>query len=171
MALQSPFSKLLQQIKNRIIDQVPEIRYINQELGQLEEARPPVTYPCVLIDMDEFEFTEAGNEPKQMADGFVVIRLALPSYSSSSNLAPDAVFEKAMDYYELEYKMYSALHNWAPTGFSRMLRKKTSTEKREDNKRVRVMPFAINFEDSGAKKTYTIRATPDPVINGEIGEV
>lgn len=145
-----------------------EIRYINQELGQLEEARPPVTYPCVLIDMDEFEYSETGNEAKQMADGFVVIRLALPTYSSSSSLAPDAVFEKAMDYYELEYKVYSALHRWAPTGFGKLLKKKASTEKREDNKRVRIMAFAVNFEDSGAKKTYTIRATPDPVINGEI---
>lgn len=171
MALQSPFSKLLQQIKDRITDQVPEIRYINQELGQLEETKPPVTYPCVLIDMDEFEFTETGNEPKQMADGFVVIRLGLKTNSTSSNLAPAAVFEKAMEFYELEYKLYSALHNWAPTGFSRLLRKKASTEKREDNMRVRIMPFAINFEDSGAKKTYTIRATPEPTINGEINEV
>jgi hypothetical protein len=171
MALQSPFSKLLQQLKNKIKAEVPEIRYINQDLGQLEEPRPPVTYPCVLIDMDEFDFSEVGNEPKQMADGFVIIRLCLQTSSSSSSLAPDVVFEKSLDFYELEYKLYSVLHSWAPVGFGKMLRKKASTEKRDDNKRVRLMPFAINFEDSHAKKVRTIRATPNALINGEINEV
>lgn len=164
MDLQSPFSLLFERILARLVAEVPELRYINQELGQLEEDRPPVTYPCALIDMDEFQFSEIGNKPRQLADGFVVLRLAFKTYSSSSNLTTEAVREKALEFYEIEYKIMSKLHNWAPEGFGRLLRRKATTEKRDDNKRVRIMPFAVNFEDSGAVPVYTITARPNPLI-------
>lgn len=168
MALQSPFANLYEAILTKLDTDVPELRYINQEMGQLEEPRPSVSWPCALLDIDEFEFTEVGNDPKQLGDGFIILRLGLQKWSSISSLAPALVRERGLANYELENKIISVLHNWAPNGFGRLLRRKVSSEKREDDIRVRVLAFAVNFEDSAAVPVRTITARPNPIINQEL---
>lgn len=149
MALESPNSILYEAIVERIKTTVPDIKYIDQDLGQMENYgdRPALSFPAVLIDLDEFEFSEVGSNPVQMADGFVVIRLAVPQWSSTAGFTPAGVREKALKYYEIEQKLIEKLHNWAPTGFNRLLRRKVRSEKRDDLYRVRIIAFQIGYKD------------------------
>lgn len=169
MALQSAFANLFEAITARLDSVVTEIRYINHDFGQLEEPRPSVSWPCALFDFDEFELSETGNKPKQLADGFVQVRLGLQQWSKTSNIATEQVREKGLQYYEVEQKVYAALHNWAPAGFSRLLCRKRFTEKRDDDVRVRVLVFAISYEESAAVQTFQLVPRPDAVINSEVG--
>lgn len=166
MALTSPNSNLYEAILQRIKEAVPEVKYIDQDLGQMEnyEGRPPVSFPAVLIDLDEFEFSDVGSDPAQLADGFVVLRLAVPAWSSSAGFAPQNVREKALQYYEVEQKLITKLHAWAPAGFNKLIRKKVRTEKRDDLYRVRIIAFAISYTDKSCVPQRQSVPRPIPKI-------
>lgn len=169
MALQSAFGNLYNEILNRLKTEVPEIRYVNHDLGQLEQPKPSVSWPCILIDLDEFEFTDVAGNNKQLADGFIVLRIGFQQWSKTSSITPDSVREKGLGYYELEAKIYKALHSWAPQGFGRLLRRKASTEKRDDDVRVRLLVFAVNFEDNDAAPEYETTPRPSLKIKASSG--
>ena len=163
--LVSPFGNLYQGVVERLTAQVPAIRYIDQDLGQLEnyDVRPPVSWPCCLLDIDEFDFTEMENTQNQMGVGLVICRIGLVKYTESNNLVPENIRENALQYFEIEQMVYTALHGWSPDGFTRLLRRKAKTEKRDDDIRVRIVPFAISFKDASAAPQRTSVHRP-PVI-------
>lgn len=167
--LTSPFAKLHNAIIERITTMVPEIRFIDQDLGQLEnyDIRPAVSWPCILMDVsDDWNYSEQGNKAHQMAEGSVLIRLALVKYTDTTNITPANRREAGLQYYELEHKLVAALHNWAPEGFGKMLRRKATTEKREDDIRVRALPFACSFIDTVAAPATQKISRPEPIIAG-----
>ena len=169
MALTSPEANLYTEILERLKTEVPELQYIEQDLGQLEnyELRPPVAWPCVLMDLDDFDFSDDGGELIQEGDGFVQIRVGLVQYSQSNNLVPDNIRENALYYMEVTQKVYVALHGWAPTGFGRLVRRKMITEKRDDDIRVKVLRFSVSYKDASAKPAKTTVPRPAAVIGKE----
>lgn len=163
--LQSPEANLFQSVIEKLIADVPELRYIDQDLGQLEnyDMRPAVSWPCGLLDIEEFKFSEQGNFKIQLAEGIVSIRIGLVKYTDSNNLTPKAIRENALLYYEVENKVYKALHGWNPEGFSRLLRRASGTEKRDDDIRVRIMKFATSYTDESAKEIR--QSVPRPNVD------
>lgn len=153
----SPKAELFKAILERLKDKVPELRYINQDLGQLENygMRPAVAWPCCLIDIADFQYSEQNNEKVQLSIGSVIIRTGLVQYSDSSNLTDETIRNNAIQYYEVENKIYQALHGWAPSNMGKMLRKADGTEKRDDDIRVRVTRYAVSYTDSSAVDLYT----------------
>lgn len=158
----SPFSNLYLKTLARLTETVPELHYIDQDLGQLENygQRPPVSWPCVLLEVDEFDFSDIQNGTTQLGEGFLIVRLAYPAYSASNNLAPEAVRLKALEYYDLEQKIHEALHGWSSDGFSKLLRRKSKLERRDDDIRVRVIPYATSFTDDTTKPVRQSVARP-----------
>lgn len=45
-------------ISATIKDSVPEIRWVDFDLGQLDADPPPVSWPCVLVGFDDSEFVD-----------------------------------------------------------------------------------------------------------------
>ena len=155
-------------LQNRIKTEVPEIRYIEQDLGQLEvyEDRPAVSWPCVLLD---FQVSEYRDQLLNVQDGDLVItvRIGHNPYSHSHNLAALEVREKALHYYELENKVYKALQGFEHEDFFNPLsRKNAATEKRDDPFRVRVLTFDCGIEDYTAQPDYQY-VQPDLSIDYE----
>lgn len=166
----SPKATLFQALIERITTQVPTIRFVDQDWGQLENygtGKPPVSWPCALVDMAEFAYTEIGGVNRQSATGFVQIRLAQVQWSPSNSLAPTAIRQKAIEYYETEQALHEALQGWAPTGFSRMLRRTGQLEQRDDDIRVLVLRYYISYDDSTAQYKYTAVPRPDASIGIE----
>lgn len=158
--MESVFNRLLIAIKNKIFTDLPDspeepgIRYINQDLGQLDfyVQRPPVSWPCVLID-----FTDTTYEQKQFKAQWgqmnITLRMGFDQWSDSSNLAPQEVEEKALRYFELENKLYKALQDWDADGLLmvKMRRIGALSEQREDKYRVRRLSFRAMYEDRAAQ--------------------
>lgn len=147
-----PFLGLYQAIVSRLKLKVPEVRWIDLDMGQLENYgdRPAVSWPCVLIDFPGIQYEDA-SEALQFAQGAVVLRLAFPPFSPSNGSVPTLVQEKALKYFEIEDKIFKALHGWKPAEYGYMMRTSASTEAREgDTIRVRVLSYGISFEDNGA---------------------
>lgn len=149
MSLQSPLSKLYTSLIDRIKTKTPGIKFISQDLGQLEfyDDRPPVTFPCLLIDVGELNFTDAGNG-MQIALTNITLRLALATYSDVSSLTSDQIRALGLQFYELEHQLCSDLHNWTPPHdeLGALVRAATNTEKRDDNIRVRQITFSTSLQ-------------------------
>lgn len=150
--LQSPISKLYTAVLDRIKAAAPGIRFITQDLGQLEfyDTKPPVSWPCVLIDVGDLNF-EDGSHNFQIANASITLRLALTTYSDVSSLTSDQVRELGLEFYELEHKLGNVLHNWQPPHdeLGALVRTATATEKREDNIRVRQITFTTTLQYDG----------------------
>lgn len=171
---QSFYSLLFVALQARIQEQVPEIRWVDLDTGQLEsyDIRPAVAWPCVLIDFPASQFTNE-SQLVQWGDVNIELRLGFPEFSQSSNTAPVAVKEKALKFFELESKLYKALQGWAAsdqegeTISQPLIRLQVATEKREDAIRVRSMVFTTAFQDASAQPEYTV-ATPN--LQFDLGE-
>lgn len=167
MALTSKEAILFDAVLNRIAT-VPEIRYIEQDMGQLEnyEIKPPVSWPCALIDVDDLDFSEAGSNLVQLVEGFIQVRVGLVQYTQSNNLVPTNIRENSYKYLEYVDKVNKVLHGWNAPGFGKLLRRKAVTEKRDDDIRVKILRYAVSYKEDLSAATQTA-PRPDSVIGGE----
>lgn len=170
MAVLSPKAQLFLAIQDRMKAQVAALKWIDQNFGQIDnyDQRPPVLFPCALIDLTGFTYEEL---PKgaQRANGRVVISLSTSPFSNSNASTPVPQKEKAIEYYEIEWAIHQALHNWTPvTGMDKLLRRTEDKQEREDPIRERLIIFECGYCDGGAVPATTQIARPEPFIGGDI---
>ena len=166
--MHSPFANLFDAILTRIAAEVPSIRYIDQELGQLKKARAPVSWPCLLIDFEDFHFDDL-SEHVQMAKGIVTLQLGFAPYSPTAQSAPLENREQALGYYDIEWHLHKAIHGWQPGDeYGSFCRIAATTQRRSDNYRVREIRYSIAFEDYSTKRS--LRYVPaEVVVTEQIG--
>jgi hypothetical protein len=153
------FGEMLIAIQTRIADTVPEIKYVNMDLGQLEVYAldsPSVNWPCLLIDFNDTTYADL-HGGLQEADAMMMVRLGFNPYSQTSNLQPEDVRRKGLAYFAIESKVHAALHGWQPLKESGKAlcqpfsRRRATTERREEDAfRVRMLGFTYGFMDDGA---------------------
>jgi hypothetical protein len=75
--MNSPFTKLYTAIIAHLQTNMPTLRYIAQDLGQIDfyEDTPPVSWPCLLMDIGDASFSDASHG-MQLAEASVTLRLA-----------------------------------------------------------------------------------------------
>ena len=151
--MNSPFAQLLLALQERIKTAVPAVNYIDQDVGQLSgKGRPPVQWPCVLIDFDNFRFKDLG-EQVQTAQGTVVLRLGFAPHSPSNAATPEPYRQQAIGYYDVEWDLHRALHGWSPGADHGSLgRKSALTQVRTDAYRVRELRYKIAFDDRSTQR-------------------
>lgn len=139
----------------------PYFRFVDQDFGQLEahygDMRVPVSWPCVLIDIDEVSYKDM-SQNTQTGIATIILRLGFPPFSSSSSITPAEYRQKALYYYDLEQILHLALQGQAPQlivddvdiladVFGRYDRISAKTEPRSDLIRVRTITYTIAFDD------------------------
>lgn len=168
--MNSPFANIFLAIQSHIKTNVAFIKYTDQDLGQLKAQRPAVSWPCVLIDFEDFSFSSLA-ENVQQAEGIVVVRLAFPPYSGTSSASPAPYAEAALSYYDMEWQLHKLLQGWQPCNTSGKLdRTNATTQKRNDNYRVRELRYKLAFEDYSTKNaisyaTVSLTVAEEMVIN------
>ena len=171
MSLLSPNGQLFIAIQERLKDKLGTIlKWIDQNFGQLDidATRPPVNFPCALIDLTGFSFEDYPNG-KQKANGRLVISLSTAPFSYSNAVTPMPQREKALEYYEIEHSIHKALHNWIPVpGMEKLLRRTMDKQEREDSLRERVLVFECGYTDCGAEPVTTKIARTEPIIGGDV---
>lgn len=141
---------------------VPEIRWIDQDFGQLErfKYRPEVVFPCALIDFIQATYSNMA-ELSQVGEVVINIRLGFSPFSQSHNAAPLDVRERALEYYTVEQKVYEATQGWHNQFTQPFIRQSVTTEQRDNDEeglRVRVLTFTTAYEDLSAMRKYTRKA-------------
>lgn len=151
--MNSSFARLFLALQARIAAQVPDIKHIAHDMGQFSaKGRPPVSWPCVLIDFDDFSF-DSLSENVQVAKGTVVISLGFNPHSGTGKDMPPDYREAALAYYDLEWTLHKALQGWSPDGdeYGHLVRTSAATQRRQDGYRVRELTYSICFDDYSAK--------------------
>lgn len=147
-------------------DRNPYFRFVDQDLGQLEVARPPVTWPCVLIDIDDVVYKCLGGNV-QTGIATVKFRVGFPPFSSGSGITPNKSREQALYYYDLEHLLHLALQGTLPAKivddqnilapiFGHLDRISATTEHRKDTIRVRALTYSIALQDFTTKPVTVI---------------
>lgn len=127
--------ELTEDFQARLQAEVPELKYIDEDWGQLDyyDKYPPVKFPCALIDIQNGQFSEEGNL-RQMGVLTVVVKLYLLKLSNTSNAAPSSQKAAAKQGWAIYEKINRALHgkNFLSEGFATPTRKSMQRIKRPD---------------------------------------
>ena len=150
--MNSPFANIFQAISTQVQAAVTSITYIDQDLGQLRSgSRPSVSWPCLLIDFEDFTFDNLSTNV-QAAKGTVVMRLGFAPYSGTSGVVPATYAATALAYYDIEYALHLALQGWRPGDeYGSLCRTAATTQRRTDSYRVREIRYSIAWEDYSTK--------------------
>lgn len=161
--MNSKFSQAFLSIMKRLDTMVPEIKHIDQDMGQLEgnSTRPDVAFPCTLVDFAGFTYTDFTIN-QQIGIGEVVIKMGFAQITPSSNIVEAVYRDNAMQFYELEQKVHEALHGWSPGDeFGTLTRTAVNTYNRLRGVRIREIRYRLEFEDNSTKpKTRVIPKPP-----------
>lgn len=153
--------QLLLAIQECVKNKLPEIRYCNQDLGQLEVytgGSPSVSWPCLLIDFSDVDLTDLGRY-EQQGEFTLRFRLGFNPFSQTSNLQDEDVRKLGLYYYALENKIHAIFHGWIPMHHENKTEplcqplscRKIFTENRQDDTfRVRGLNFTGGFMDDSA---------------------
>jgi hypothetical protein len=136
-------------IQNRIVSEVPEIVFIDQNIGQygFEDFRAKLSFPAVLIDFPNIAYSAMqGNI--QLGIATINISLIFDTYSQTYNIAPEEVKELGLKYLDIEQKIYQSLQGWSNDTCTPLVRTDTKSENRNEiGLRIRDLNFTCEFED------------------------
>lgn len=142
---------LFKSIQERLTKEVPELRWIDMDKGQLDYfERPPVSFPCALISVQLPRTIDLGAK-KQKCDGLIVIRMGFDFSGNTSHVTPEAALEKSLAYFDLVEKVYGALQGYGESSYNTLSRQSLREEKRPDMIKVVNIPFSTSFVDFRAK--------------------
>lgn len=92
-------STILKDMQDALNASLSQVKYIDKNWGQLDMANPSVGFPCILLDIDNVEYSDLTGG-WQMADATVIVTVANNRTNASSSRAPQVA--KNLSYYTLE---------------------------------------------------------------------
>lgn len=132
-------------VQAQLVAKVTELKWIDLDFQQLDsfELRPPVLFPCALIDVELPECHDEG-ERRQICRCIVTVRVAMEQLGQTHAKTPTLVKTQAMAVYALLNKIRATLHGFQGDGFNRLLLRSITAERRQDPLKV----FNLRFESS-----------------------
>jgi hypothetical protein len=101
-----------------ILTTIPELKYIDEDWGQLDDysPNPPTQFPLALIDIGSLQFSDIGRDAtaspqnRQMATGTIVISIANLKLSNTSARAPQSQKNNAWSIWDIVQSVHEKLH-------------------------------------------------------------
>lgn len=160
--------QLFTDICDRLNTNVPELNWIDMDWGQLElpEQSYPLQFDACLISFPEIPWDTL---TRGAQDGVVniLVKVCVDMYNDThivNNVtAPDRAL--AITKLQLVNKIQAALHGFEGTYFSKLTRKRSVEEKRQDGLKVFNEYFECRMQDNSGAVNYT-KVTAAPVVTG-----
>lgn len=105
---------IIKSIQRKLKIAVPELRWIDQDFGQLELEHPPVNFPCALIDVPQVNWSNS-SRLEQQGETTINIRVAFRVYDRSNMHAPTNLSERAEEHFKVLKKINICLHGTEDT--------------------------------------------------------
>lgn len=134
---------ILLDVQQRLGSEVPELAYVDKDWGQLSYEKPPVKWPCALLDVKNVTFTQEGRGV-QMADTQIIVTVANMRLVASSLAAPKA--EDAYRIIELLDRIHAALHLFTAGAYSPLFRTNLRKVVADSSKECYEMTYQTAFE-------------------------
>ena len=98
-------TEIYKQVRNQLLAEVPAIRFIDFDNGQLDYY---VSYPCALIDISDIAYNDSGDQDNWAACE-VTIKLAFEVYENTNSLTPN---DNALDHADTVTATLNALRGF-----------------------------------------------------------
>lgn len=111
---------ILQNIQNKL-SEVTELKYIDEDWGQLNMYQPPVKWPCCLIDISDVNYSNLGidrsvvPQNRQLGKATVKLTLANLKLTNTSMQAPQTQKNQAWFIWDLAQKIHQKYTDLRPT--------------------------------------------------------
>lgn len=147
--------QLLQNIQERI-SQIPEIKYVDENWGQLDyfAPAPPVQFPAVLITLSGGTFTNLGidrhQNPQHRQQGTLMVEITLAhlKITNSSRQAPQAQKDRAWFVWNMADKVHAVLQGFRPYEKSgAMVREGMQYIQRDDGIQELKLTYSVGLND------------------------
>ncbi len=99
-----------------LLSEIPEIQYVDLNYGQLQEEKPPISYPAVLVNLSSQTLDDV-QDIFQILSGTMELTVIYKMAGESNGNAPKEAQEQALAYLELSEKIYRKLQGFEDNGF------------------------------------------------------
>lgn len=151
--------------QNQLTANVPAIKYADEDWGQMDfyTDRPPVKYPAALIDIQDIQYTDAGDN-RQHGVLTVAVRLYVLRLGNTSHHAPENQKQDVRQGWLACNQIIKAVHgvDFIKNGFAAPRRARMQRIKRRDGIYQRDIIFNIPFID---KQTVPERMAVRPTVS------
>lgn len=146
------------------IEQVPEIRWVDIDLGQLDMVPPPVSWPCVLISFTESEHLDLLQKYQQ---GLYVVelRVGFRLRERTHTKAAQVYRDEALAHLVTLDRLHKALHHTSAPCITQVRRTAIENTLRGDY-RVYIMRYAVVAYDGPDDPEYKVWKDYDPGPEG-----
>lgn len=148
-------------IMDRLQSMVPEIAWIDLDVGQLELENPPVDYPCALVDVTDIDFSDMA-ENNQVGNTTVTISIAQQCITETNYATPLQYRNEAATYFNIIQKVFTALQGFEGNHFAPLTRV-TLRKQKKVFPLTYVLGFATALYSAEAETDYP-QAAPTPII-------
>ncbi len=131
------------------LDTAPELKWVDEDKGQMNFERPPVLFPCALVDIQITNAEKMGGKLLR-CDALVTVRMGFDFTGNTSTKTPAAAREKSIAFYDVLESVKKLLNGWSGGSFNPLEFKNQYPEKRPDGYKVVAMTFATQFLDDTA---------------------
>lgn len=153
-------------IQAQLKEQVPDLKYIDKDWGQLDTEYPAVNWPCCLIDIESVEYGDG--RAVQTADATVLLTVADQRTASSSAGAAPAQVAEAYKTIDLAEAIDRKLHLFSNGSFAPLVRRSFKRIAAGTGYECYQMTYVTAYRCEYPPNTRIVRATP--VINAEIDD-
>lgn len=126
---------------------IPNLRYIDLNFGQLQEEKPPLAYPAVLISMNA-ETIDDAQDHLQVVQGIFELTVICKMSGETNSNAPAQVREKALEYLDLCETIYEKLQGFSEAGFSAFVRRSVREQNIRKGLKTAVMSWQTTWHHS-----------------------
>lgn len=152
------FKTVMEELKK-----IPNI-YVAENWGQLDLAQPPVTFPCILLDLGDMDYAQRGRLV-QHGDGLLVLTLADTRTNEGHNAPPERLLEQEFALFDTINTINSLLHGKAEgEKNSILIRTKLQKKIRKDG----IREFTIFYKFTYLDHSACIKYTPVPPLQLKI---
>lgn len=144
--------ELLKSALDRIAQEVPELRWIDTDEGQLDfaDSRPPVAFPCCLADLTLPDCDNmANNGPLiQIIRVRLTLKVAFNDCASFNTKTPVSVREKAFSRLDVLQSIHKALQAWRTENCMKSFRRlSVTTQPRPDGLKAYACIYEATYID------------------------
>lgn len=104
-----------------LLSEIPEIKYVDLNCGQLQEEKPSISYPAVLINMNSN--SDDIDKLFQINTGNIELTIVCKMLSESNGNAPENVRERALAYLDITERIWKKLQGYSDNTFDSFTRK------------------------------------------------
>lgn len=137
--------------RSRLKTEVPALKFIDKDKGQLEIDKPPVSWPCALIKI-QLPRTESKDDGLTIQDvqALVTVRLGFEFIGNTDGYTSDAHVATSLAYFDVEQAVYEALQGWSDSTFNKLDRGSVREEISGAGHQSILINYSTAYRDSSA---------------------